>query len=88
MGEWINPDDIVGSPLICATDYGVRNKDVEIYPLDSPLAAPYGRRLLQYNVKDKKQDMYFNLYNNIWNANFTMWYSDDGLARFEIKKRN
>ena len=85
MGTWIKADDIVGSPLISATDNGIRNGEVEIYPLDCTLVAPYGRRLLQYNVKDVKQDMYFNLYNNIWNTNFPMWYSDDGMARFEIK---
>ena len=27
-----------------------------------------------------------NLYNNIWNTNFPMWYSDDALFRF-IKKK-
>ena len=87
MGQWISPAEIVGSPLIAAVDEGVRNADVEIRPWDSALVAPYGRRLLQYNVKDAKQDLYFNLYNNIWNTNFPMWYSDDGLFRFTVEKR-
>ena len=87
MGQWIDPDDIVGSPLICAVDKGVRNKDVEIEPLDSCLVAPYGRKLLHYNIEKTEKDMYFNLYNNIWNTNFPMWYSDDAMFRFKVTKR-
>ena len=86
LGTWIKPEDVVGSPLICACDKGVRNGKVRIYPLDSPLVAPFGRRLLQYGVKEPEQDLYFCLYNNIWNTNFPMWYSDDGMSRFEIEE--
>lgn len=86
LGEWINPDEVIGSPLIMATYDGVKNKDVTIKTLDAALVAPFGRRLLQYGVEEKKQDLYFNLYNNQWNTNFPMWYSDDGLFRFEIEK--
>ena len=84
MGQWIRPGEVIGSPLITAVDAGVKNGDVLIRPLDSALVAPFGRRLLQYGVKDAKQDLYFNLYNNIWNTNFPMWYSDDGLFRFTV----
>ena len=87
MGQWIRPGEMIGSPLITAVDAGVKNGDVLIRPLDSALVAPFGRRLLQYGVKDAKQDLYFNLYNNIWNTNFPMWYSDDGLFRFVVEKR-
>lgn len=87
LGEWIDIRDIIGSPLICAVDRGVRNKDVEIQPLDSALVAPFGKRLLQYSSGYPEQDLHFNLYNNIWNTNFPMWYSDDALFRFNICKR-
>ena len=86
LGVWISPEDILDSPLICGIDRGIRNPSFEIESLDCALVAPFGRRLLQYEVKDKKQDLYFNLYNNIWNTNFPMWYSDDALFRF-IKKK-
>ena len=86
-GQWIRPEEVIGSPLICAVDEGVRNPDVLIRPLDSPLVAPYGRRLLQYGVQDARQDLCFCLYDNVWNTNFPMWYSDDGLFRFEVEKR-
>lgn len=85
MGRWIKPESILGSPLIMATDNGITNGDVEICPLDSALVAPFGRRLLDYELKPEGEDMYFNLYNNIWNTNFPMWYSDDTRFRFRIK---
>ncbi len=84
FGEWINPCSIVGSPLVAAVNSGVRNKDVRIECLDSALVAPFGRKLLHYGEDCREQDMYFNLYNNIWNTNFPMWYSDDAIFRFKI----
>ena len=87
LGQWINPEDIVGSPLISAVDTGIRNQSYEIRTLDAALVAPFGRRLLQYTHQRLGQDMYFNLYNNIWNTNFPLWYSDDARFRFEIISR-
>ena len=86
LGAWISPREIVGSPLICGIDKGVKNSAATVLSLDCALVAPYGRRLLQYNCQNLKQDMYFNLYNNIWNTNFPMWYSDDAIFRFKIQK--
>ncbi len=86
LGEWINPENIVGSPLIAAVDKGIRNSRALIETYDAPLVAPYGRKLLHYNEKNSERDMYFNLYNNIWNTNFPMWYSDDAVFRFKITK--
>lgn len=87
IGKWISPENIIGSPLISAVENGVRNNSVVIETIDSALVAPYGRRLLHYNEEGLKQDLYFNLYNNIWNTNFPMWYSDDAVFRFAIKER-
>ncbi len=87
MGQWISPRSIVGAPLISAADKGVRNREIEILTLDSALVAPFGRRLLRYGEDRGNEDMYFNLYNNIWNTNFPMWYKDDAMFRFVIKKR-
>ena len=86
MGRWIKPETVLGSPLIMATDNGISNGDVTIRPLDSALVAPFGRRLLDFELNPKGEDMYFNLYNNIWNTNFPMWYSDDTRYRFCMKK--
>jgi len=86
MGKWIKAENVLGSPLICAAE-SVRNGNTIIEPLDSALVCPFGKRLLQYNVKEVAEDLHFNLYNNIWNTNFPMWYSDDAVFRFAIKKQ-
>lgn len=87
MSEWIKPEDIADSKLICAFEDGVRNRDLTILSYDCALAAPYGKHLLEYNIDVTGQDMHFNLYNNIWNTNFPMWYSDDAVFRFKIVER-
>jgi hypothetical protein len=87
LGEWISPDDILDSRLISAFDEGVRNKDVFIKGYDSALVAPFGRHLLEYDIDEKNQDLYFNLYNNIWNTNFPMWFGEDAVYRFQVLKR-
>ena len=86
IGQWFDVD-ARSNPLFMGSDYGVRNSEVEIENVDSLLVAPYGRRLLDVDFDDKKQDLYFNIYNNIWGCNHPMWYSDDAKFRFRIKKR-
>lgn len=86
-GRWISPEDILGSPLISAIDEGVKNDDVFIRSLDCALVAPFGKKLLQYNCEPRGEDLHFNLYNNVWNTNFPMWYSDDAVFRFTVEKR-
>ena len=87
MGTWVKPEEILGSPLITAVDRGVRNEGFAIESLDAALVAPFGRHLLEYNLGKLPQDLYFNLYNNIWNTNFPMWYGDDALFRFAVEER-
>lgn len=84
MGEWIKADSIIGSPLISACEK-IRNGNTEIELIDSALVAPFGKKLLHYNEKDLCQDLHFILYDNIWNTNFPIWYSDDAIFRFKIK---
>lgn len=88
LGRWIKPKDIIYSTLFCATDYGIRSDDKEIESLDAALVAPYGRRAYDFDLKPCNDDMYFNLYNNIWNTNFPQWYGEDTRFRFVIKQRN
>ena len=87
LGQWINPKDIIGSPLIAGIDSGVRNCQIEIESLDAALVAPFGRRLYDFESNPQNQDLYFNLYNNIWNTNFPLWYTDDTRFRFVLKNR-
>jgi len=66
--------------------WAVKNADTVIETVDAPLAAPFGRNLLQWNNPTEKQELYFNLYNNVWNTNFPMWFSDDAKFRFTVHK--
>lgn len=87
LGQWIDAKGVLGSPLLHATDYGVRNGEVEIECVDSMLVAPFGRRLLDNERDPQNEDMYFNLYNNVWGCNHPMWYSDDSIFRFSVRKQ-
>lgn len=86
FGEWIDPTAVLGSPYIHAIEKGISNGEVEIESLDACLVAPFGRKLLHYNEGTGRQDLYFNLYNNIWNTNFPLWFSDDMKYRFVVRK--
>lgn len=86
LGQWINAAEPISNPFLSATDKGIRNGEVEIESLDAILVAPYGRYALNEYKNPQKQDMYFNLYNNVWGCNHPMWYSDDSKFRFKIKK--
>lgn len=88
LGQWIDARGVLSAPLLHATDKGVRNDRVEIDCMDSMLVAPYGRRLLDNEDDPQKQDMYFNLYNNVWGCNHPMWYGDDSRFRFIIRARS
>ena len=85
MGQWILHENCLGMKnLHCV--FSARNDEIEIENLDAPLAAPFGPHMLEWNNPTEKQDLHFNLYNNIWNTNFPMWFSDDAKFRFILKK--
>ncbi len=86
MGQWIKAEDIIDSSLITGVYEGVKNGEYIIKSLDAPLVAPFGRNIFKYNINDKKQNLYFNLYNNQWSTNFPLWYEDDAVFRFIIEK--
>ena len=64
----------------------VVNKDHRIDLVDSMVVAPFGMHLWDFGTTDDS-DLYFNLYNNKWNTNFPLWFSDDSRFRFKITKR-
>ena len=87
MGTFVDPRTARGSKLIHGTTECVSNGEVEIKALDSTLVLPFGRRLYDYETSsDINYDLYFCLYNNQYNTNFPLWYSDDSRFRFEFKK--
>ena len=80
-------DVMAKGKLIMGFDGGIRNSRLEIESLDAALVAPFGRRLLEYGVTDLVPEPWFNLYNNIWNTNFPMWFGDDVRFRFVLHDR-
>lgn len=89
MGQKIDPYRVVGSPYLMACGDAVYGEGWTIESPDAPLVLPFGRRLLQYaaGLPDASlaQDLHFCLYDNIWNTNFPMWYSDDASFTFRVK---
>ena len=86
MGQWIDPDDVLDAKNLHGV-WAVRSQTHEIETLDAPLAAPFGRNLLRRKNPTDAQSLYFNLYNNVWNTNFPMWFTDDAKFRFVIRRR-
>src|SRR5690606_27005263 len=92
LGQWVSPLDVVsnGARTLHAFDRGVRYDDgqlkLQIDSLDATLVAPGQPALLDFHnqLPDLNQGMSFNLFNNIWGTNFTMWFDDDASFRFRL----
>ena len=88
IGEEISPFDVVnnGANYLHAVENDVFNENLRITALDTPLVGFGENRLLNFGNKriDMEHGLMFNLYNNICNTNFPLWYEDDILARFII----
>lgn len=96
LGQWISPLDVVtkGNRHLHAVDDEVQFGDgaevLQIFPLDSPLAAPGKPSLLNFTQEqpDLSAGVHFNLYNNVWGTNFPMWFEENCRFRFEVKFNN
>lgn len=86
MGAWIDAAQVLDAKNLHSV-WSVRNETYEIETLDAPLVAPYGRNLLRRRNPTDTQNLFFNLYNNVWNTNFPMWFADDAKFRFAVHKR-
>jgi hypothetical protein len=92
LGQWIDPADTVpaGGRHLHAVWSGVRcggsDGALSIETLDAPLVAPGCRALLRCHDRalPLHQGMHFNLYNNVYGTNFTMWYDQDARFRFRV----
>lgn len=88
LGKMIDPLKIVdgGNKKLHAVEK-VQGEKFEIYPFHSPLLSVGGMHL--YDTEDEFGDLnnglFFLLYNNRWNTNFPLWYSQN--AAFEFKVR-
>lgn len=86
LGRYVDPKGALCHPHLHAA-FAVRGESWEIENLDSPLVAPFGRHLLDIKAQKDNYDLHFNLYNNVWNTNFPMWFWDDARFRFVIHRK-
>ena len=87
LGQWIDPATSRCSQLIHAIDSGIRVGNSEIVSMDCSLVAPFGKHLLEFGISPLIPEPWFNLYNNIWNTNYPMWFSGDVRFRFKLKNK-
>ena len=85
MGYTVDPKSARHSRNLHAAE-AVVNENCRIDLIDSAVVAPYGMHLWDFGTTDES-DLYFNLYNNKWNTNFPLWFSDDSKFRFKITKK-
>ncbi len=84
MGKATNPKSSRHSRNLHAAE-AVVNNDYRIDLIDSAVVAPYGMHLWDFGTTEDS-NLYFNLYNNKWNTNFPLWFSDDSRFRFKITR--
>ncbi len=88
LGRWISPNDVVknGNKKLFGTDWGVRYKTICVESLDAGTVAVGSPSLWDFNNDDPddSKGLFFNLYNNLWGTNFTMWYDQDARFRWIV----
>lgn len=89
LGTEINPKNVVykGNRRLHGTDFGVVYDEITIESVDSSLVAPGKPSLLNFiqDIPADDEAIYFNLYNNVWNTNFPMWYDECARFRFTLR---
>jgi len=90
LGLWQPGDRLArngGGPLQAVSAVRTRlagGLTLTVEPLDTPLVAPAIGDFMTYDPEppDFSAGLRFNLFNNKWGTNFTMWWEGDLLARF------
>ncbi len=87
LDEKINYDDVVlnGNKNYHCVDY-IKLNNIKIVPKNSPLVSLFEKRIYNFNQNFLNKDggVHFNLYNNLWNTNFKLWYEEDIKTSFEV----
>ena len=72
---------------MCATDWGVAWNGVSIESWDTALLSLGEPALWRFDLEQPRLDkgVWFNLFNNMWNTTFPLWYGEDALFRFVMR---
>ncbi len=92
MGEPVSPRDVVrhGNRVLHSVDDRVECVDgtraLSIRTLDTPFVAAGHRRVLDFcqALPDPRDGVHFNLFNNLWETNFPLWFDEDARFRFTL----
>jgi hypothetical protein len=90
-GLWLDPVSIAargGGQLQAVA--AVRRGNVDLQPLDTPLAAPADAAFMTFHPQPPSwsDGLRFNLHNNKWGTNFPMWWGAERFtARFRLTLR-
>ena len=90
LGQLVDPQDMVscgGRPLH-GTEWGVRyDGGLSVETLDTALVAAGEPSLWNFSdqLPDPSKGVWFNLYNNMWDTNFPLWYGEDARFRFVVR---
>ncbi|MEI7634285.1 MAG: DUF5054 domain-containing protein [bacterium] len=92
LGEPVSPRAVVrhGNRVLHAVDDRVEcvdgNRSIVIRSLDTPLVAAGHRRLLDFSqqLPVPADGVHFNLFNNLWETNFPLWFGEDARFRFTV----
>ena len=92
LNQAVAPDDVMsfGGRHMHAVTRFVRYRDSRgtflLETLDAPLIAPGQRLLTDFNnrIPNMLEGVHCNLYNNLWNTAFPLWYEGDMRFRFVL----
>jgi hypothetical protein len=92
LGAHISPLFVVkdGNRNMHGVESGLRYEGPEgsmtIETLDAPIVCPGEPRLLRFDnsIAPLEGGFHFNLHNNVWGTNFTMWFEDEMKYRFSL----
>lgn len=89
LGIEIDPKAVVckGGRRLFGTDFGVIYDELSIETVDSALVAPAAPSMLNFiqDIPNDEEMVHFNLFNNMWNTNFPMWYGENARFRFILR---
>lgn len=89
MGVDLDPRDVVnrGNRALHGVSGAVRNGILSVESSDAILVSPGEPRLLDFNnrLPDLHSGITYNLFNNIWGTNFSMWNGDGSAFRFRFR---
>lgn len=95
LGQRVSPLDVVRGGnrkqhCVEAMEYNGADGSISVENIHAPLVSIGGRNLYEMDRKTNSLEngFYFNLFNNRWGTNFSMWCEDDCQFEFVLKMKS